>query len=137
MTKAFTFQNNSMSCSFSGFCLFIFLAAPHGMWDLSFPTRDGTCTLVLGVWGLRHWTTREAPGFLGLLIFVSSNGSCLLEYLLSFSFMGKLVGTRGQGPLRGPGHQTGTVTAEPTQASLGHLAQVVGSPTRRPKNKGW
>ena len=30
------------------FLFFNFLAALHGMWDLSSPTRDGTCTLCSG-----------------------------------------------------------------------------------------
>ena len=33
---------------------------PQGMWDLSFPTKDWTCTPCLGKWILlNHWTTRE------------------------------------------------------------------------------
>ena len=45
-----------------------FLATPHGMRDLSSPTRDRTCAPaeeVLEAQGLNHWTTREVP----LLIF--------------------------------------------------------------------
>ena len=29
-------------------CFFIYLAMPYGMWDLCFPTRDGTCVLCVG-----------------------------------------------------------------------------------------
>ena len=32
-----------------------------GMWDLSFQTRDGTCTSCIGRRSLNHWTTREIP----------------------------------------------------------------------------
>ena len=34
---------------------------PWGMWDLSFPIRDRTCTPCIGKWSLNHWTTREIP----------------------------------------------------------------------------
>ena len=32
---------------------------PHGMWDLSSPTRDQTHTPGIGGQSLNHWTTRE------------------------------------------------------------------------------
>ena len=32
----------------AGIILIFFLAAPHGMWDLSSPTRDRTCALCSG-----------------------------------------------------------------------------------------
>ena len=32
---------------------------PRGMWGLSFPTRDQTCTPCIGWWSLNHWTTRK------------------------------------------------------------------------------
>ena len=38
-----------------------FLAAPHGMWDLSFPTRIKPVPPAVGAWSLNHWTTRELP----------------------------------------------------------------------------
>ena len=33
----------------------------HSLWDLSFPTRDGTCFPCIGRWNLNHLTTREVP----------------------------------------------------------------------------
>ena len=41
--------------------LFIFLATPHGMWDLSFLTRNGTGTPVVEAQSPNCWTTREVP----------------------------------------------------------------------------
>ena len=40
---------------------FSFLAL--GMWGLSSPTRDGTCTPCIRKQSLNHWTTREVPNF--------------------------------------------------------------------------
>ena len=34
---------------------------PPGMWDLSSPRRDGTCTPCTGKQSLNPWTTREVP----------------------------------------------------------------------------
>ena len=33
----------------------------HSMWDLSSPTRDGTCVLCIARQILNHWTTKEVP----------------------------------------------------------------------------
>ena len=33
----------------------------RGIWDLSFPTRDRTCTPCIGRRSLTHWTAREVP----------------------------------------------------------------------------
>ena len=33
---------------------FFFLAVPHGMWDLSSPTRDRTCPPALEAWSLNN-----------------------------------------------------------------------------------
>ena len=33
----------------------------RGMWDLSSPTRDRTCTPCIGRRSLNHWTAREVP----------------------------------------------------------------------------
>ena len=53
-----------MVCVFFVFVFLIcLLAAPHGMWDLSSPTRDRTCALCVGSAGLNHWTAREVPMF--------------------------------------------------------------------------
>ena len=45
------------------YCLcFMFLAFwTGGMWYLSSPTRDRTCTPCIGRQSLNHWTTREVP----------------------------------------------------------------------------
>ena len=49
--------------------LYVLVFWPQGMWDLSFWTRDWTCTPCIGRQSLNHWTTREVPvGFI-LLIF--------------------------------------------------------------------
>ena len=44
-----------------GSLYFSFLAVPHGMWDLSSPTRAETCAPAMEVQNLNHWTTREVP----------------------------------------------------------------------------
>ena len=46
----------------SVFCLF--LAMPHGTWDLSSYTRGRTCTPCVEAWSLTQWTTREVPSLL-------------------------------------------------------------------------
>ena len=43
----------------SSFCSV--LATLQGMWDLSSPTRDWTCTPAVEGWSLTHWTTNEVP----------------------------------------------------------------------------
>ena len=44
--------------------IYLFLAAPHGMRDLSFPTTDQTVwTLCTGRQNLNQWTTREIPAY--------------------------------------------------------------------------
>ena len=51
------------------FCFFFFFNFwLQNMWDLSFLTRDWTCTLCIGKWSLNHWTTREVPLCWALLI---------------------------------------------------------------------
>ena len=39
----------------------VFIFQLWGVWDLSSPTRDGTCTPCVGRWSLNHWTAREVP----------------------------------------------------------------------------
>ena len=39
------------------FCVLVFW--PQGMWDLSFPTRDQTCTPCMGRQNVNHWITGE------------------------------------------------------------------------------
>ena len=41
------------------FFLNVFVFCPWGMWDLSFLTRDWTCTSCIERQNLNHWTTRE------------------------------------------------------------------------------
>ena len=49
----------SSSFNFFGlfFFFFFFFTAPHGLWGLSSPTRDGT----VKAQGPNHWSTREFP----------------------------------------------------------------------------
>ena len=47
-----------------GIFFFFFLASPHGMWDLSSPTKDWTyvlCITALEVPSLNPWAAREVP----------------------------------------------------------------------------
>ena len=46
------------------FCFIFFCFFGHRpkcMWNLSSPTRDGTCIPCIGRRSLNHWTTREVP----------------------------------------------------------------------------
>ena len=45
------------------------LATPHGMRDLSSPTRDRTRTPSTGRQSLNHWTAREVPGLFSIAHF--------------------------------------------------------------------
>ena len=45
---------------FHGFCFWVFFSL-RGMWDLSFLTRDRTCTPCIRRQSLNHWTTRQVP----------------------------------------------------------------------------
>ena len=61
------------TCLFKYVFLFIlnlsfFLATPCGMWNLSSPTRDGTCVPCNGRRVLNHWTTREVSACLILIL---------------------------------------------------------------------
>ena len=47
---------------------FFFFFLPQGMWDLSSPTRGWTCIPCIGRWNLNHWTPREVPGKVLVLI---------------------------------------------------------------------
>ena len=54
--------------STTGVCLFFhlftflfFSALPHGMWDLSSPTRARTHAPCVEAQSLNHWTSREVP----------------------------------------------------------------------------
>lgn len=42
------------------FC-FDFLATPHGMWDLGFPTRNRTQATSIGEQSLNHWMAGKVP----------------------------------------------------------------------------
>ena len=41
---------------------FFFFATPHGMWDLSYLTKDRTCALAVEAQNLNLWTTRKVLG---------------------------------------------------------------------------
>ena len=65
---------------------------PKGIWDLSSPTRDWTCTPCLGRWSFNHWTTREVPYFSIKMVsikmwmnrmFISSSICSFIECVLS------------------------------------------------------
>ena len=51
-------------------CLFdsVLVSWPQGMWDLSSQSRGRTCTPCLGRQCLNHWTTREVPICLFLVL---------------------------------------------------------------------
>ena len=51
------------SCVFCWFFFFFFhfLATPHGMWDLGFPTRNRTQATSIGEQSLNHWMAGEVP----------------------------------------------------------------------------
>ena len=51
------------------FLSYAFIIWPRGMWDLRFPTRDGTCTLCIGRQNLNHCTTKEALRYFVLRVF--------------------------------------------------------------------
>ena len=41
--------------------LYVLVFGPQGMWDLSSPTRDRTCTVWIGRQSRNHWTARDIP----------------------------------------------------------------------------
>ena len=41
--------------------MYVFLAMPCSVQDLSSPTRDGTQVPALEAWSLKNWTAREVP----------------------------------------------------------------------------
>ena len=43
------------------FLFYVLILWPLDMWDLSSPTRDGTCTPSITRGNINHWTTRELP----------------------------------------------------------------------------
>ena len=40
------------------FLFYVLVLWPRNMWDLSSPTRNGTCTPSIGRQNLNHWTTK-------------------------------------------------------------------------------
>ena len=65
------------------FYLFIYLFIyfwPQGMWNLSFPTRDQTCTLCITKWSLSHWTPTKIP--IHWLFFIHIMTGCPVIILL-------------------------------------------------------
>ena len=65
-----------------GVFLWVFLAVPLVLWDLSTLTRDWTWDMAVKVPSPNHWTTREFPGFVfvGLFSFLTD-----LHLLTSYS----------------------------------------------------
>ena len=56
----------------SFFCfVFVFLAAPCSMWDLSSRPGIEPAPHALEAWSLNHWTSREVPFPVSLLLFFS------------------------------------------------------------------
>ena len=43
---------------------YVLVFSPQGMWDLSSPTKDRTCTPCIRRQSLNHWTAREVPPLL-------------------------------------------------------------------------
>ena len=89
----------------------IFLAVPHGVWDLSFPTEDPTCVPCSGSVRINHWTTREVPE-LPMISRCSKDGGCA-------------VGPGALGQLHNSSEEI-RPTSMSRQASL--VAQVVKKP---------
>ena len=59
--KCELFLKSLLSLSWiASFFVFLFFW-PWGMWDLSSPTRDRTCTPCIEMQSLNHWTTKEVP----------------------------------------------------------------------------
>ena len=91
-----TFNEHRGACIFSTSCFYflwvntlphlsfysppLFFGSLEGIWDLSFPTRDQTCTPWLKARNLNHWTAREVPI---LLLLIPSYMSRLLTLLYS------------------------------------------------------
>ena len=48
-----------------------------GMWNLSSPPRDWTCTPCIGIQSLNHWTAREIPKFFVCVLRHSVVSNCL------------------------------------------------------------
>ena len=65
---------------------------PQGLWDLSSPTRDWTCTPGIGRWSLNLWTTREVLE-LGLLnhLVPSYYLCCTLQWHFHFTIVGVIL----------------------------------------------
>ena len=55
-------ERETQLCVLLGFFFFFhFLATPHGMWDLGFPTRNRTQATSIGEQSLNHWMAGEVP----------------------------------------------------------------------------
>ena len=57
------------------FCFVLFW--PQGMWDLSSPTRNWTCTPCIWRWSLNHWASSGIPTSLFLMRVCVHTQSCL------------------------------------------------------------
>ena len=62
---------------------------PHGMQDLSSPTRDQTCTPCIGSIESNHWITREVPQG-----FILVEGVCVHVCMCVFVARGRLISQR-------------------------------------------
>ena len=49
------------------------------MWDLSFSTRDQTHTPCIGRWSFNHWTSREVPGSVFLIMPIWENRYWMMQ----------------------------------------------------------
>ena len=72
---------------------YILVFGPCSTWDLSFPTRDQTCTPGIGRGaGLSHWTTREVPAlFLYCDCLRDENMSLLFAFLYHMCYLSYLT----------------------------------------------
>ena len=72
---------------------YVLVFCPRGMWDLSSPARDRTCTPCIGRECLNHWTAREGPKVLDAfdafsLIIITT--TYLADTLLSTLFISRI-----------------------------------------------
>lgn len=98
------YQWNRLDLDFSFWevfvCLFIwvfffvvvcFLAVPHGIWNLGFPTRDWTCVPPTEeVWCPNHWTAKEFPDYFTSVMFPLSF-FILVIWLFSLLSLAKIL----------------------------------------------
>ena len=73
------------------FFFFFLLAAPHGMWDLSSPTRDQTHAPAMEAQHLNHWTAREVPEWNHFWYISKKILTIAILYLFFFFWCGYLI----------------------------------------------